>query len=37
MITNYLTKDNMQHVKSVNEWEEAIKLAAKPLLKKKDY
>lgn len=35
MITNYLTKDNMQHVKSVNEWEEAIKLAAKPLLKKK--
>lgn len=35
MITNYLTKDNMQHVKSVNEWEEAIKLAAKPLLEKK--
>ena len=35
MITNYLTEDNMQHVKLVNDWEEAIKLAAKPLLKKK--
>ncbi|MDN6290550.1 MAG: PTS sugar transporter subunit IIA [Tetragenococcus koreensis] len=35
MITNYLTEDNMQHVKLVNDWEEAIKLAAKPLLEKK--
>lgn len=34
MLTEYLSKETMNHVDSVNTWEEGIRLAARPLLEK---
>lgn len=34
MLTNYLSKETMNRVTSVESWEEGIRLAAKPLLEK---
>lgn len=34
MITNYLSEQTMQHAERVSDWQEAIKLASKPLLDK---